>query len=218
MPSAPDRPALLERRSLCDVAASLGPDAPTLCDPWTVADLLAHLVVRERRPDLAAGIVVPQLSDRLERGQAEVAAGDFGELVEQVRSGPPIWSPTRIGVVDEQVNLIEMYVHHEDIRRANGMGPRDLSPRLEKALGRALKRAGLLMFRSSPVGVVLEPTGRKPYPVHGRTELGEVHVTGRVGELVLVAYGRIRVADVEVTGPDAAIEALRTAEGLGFGA
>jgi uncharacterized protein (TIGR03085 family) len=218
MPSASDRPALLERRALCDVAASLGPDAPTLCDPWTVADLLAHLVVRERRPDLAAGIMVPQLADRLERGQAEVAAGDFGELVEQVRSGPPIWNLARIGLVDEQVNLVEMFVHQEDMRRANGMGPRDLAPRVEKALGRTLKRLGLLMFRNAPVGVVLQPTGRKAYQVHGSTDLGEVHVTGRVGELVLVAYGRIRVAEVDVTGPDAAVEALRTAEGLGFGA
>ena len=218
MPSADERPARHERLALCDIAAELGPDAPTLCDPWTVADLLAHLVVRERRPDLAAGIMVSQLAGRLEQGQAEIAAGDFDELVEQVRSGPPLWNPSRIGLIDEQTNVVEMFVHQEDIRRANGMGPRELPPRVEKALGKTLKRLGLLMFRSSPVGVRLEPTGRNAYSVHGATDLGEVHVTGRVGELVLVAYGRIRVAEVEVTGPEAAVEALRTAEGLGFGA
>ncbi len=218
MPSATERPARYERLALCDSAVAAGRDAPTLCDPWTVADLLAHLVVRERRPDLAAGIMVAPLADRLERGQAEIAAGDFDELVEQVRSGPPIWNPTRIGLVDEQANVVEMFVHHEDIRRAAGLGPRVLPPHVEKALGKTLKRLGILMFRSSPVGVVLEPTGRSPYSVHAATDLGEVHVSGRVGELVLVAYGRIRVAEVEVTGPDAAVEALRTAEGLGFGA
>ena len=218
MPSADERPARSERLALCDVAAQLGPDAPTLCDPWSVSDLLAHLVVRERRPDLAAGIMVSQLAGRLEEGQAQIAAGDFDELVEQVRSGPPIWNPTRIGVVDEQANIVEMFVHHEDIRRANGMGPRALSHRVEKSLGKTLKRLGTLMFRSSPVGVTLEPTGRSAYSVLAAPDLGEVHVTGPVGELVLVAYGRIRVAEVEVTGPDAAVEALRAAEGLGFGA
>lgn len=71
---------------------AVGPDAPTLCDPWRARDLAAHLIIRETRPDLAAGMFVPRLGARLERAQDELAATDFAELVERVRSGPPRWS------------------------------------------------------------------------------------------------------------------------------
>ena len=50
-----------ERAEMCDLFASVGPDAPTLCEGWNTSDLLAHLLVRERRPDAAAGIAVPFL-------------------------------------------------------------------------------------------------------------------------------------------------------------
>lgn len=51
--AAPDQDTLArplarrERHQLCDLALQVGPDAPTLCDGWTVFDLIAHLVVRE---------------------------------------------------------------------------------------------------------------------------------------------------------------------------
>ena len=209
-------PARTERLAYCAAAAEFGAEATTLCDPWDVAALTAHIAVRESRPDAAPGIMIPALAGRLDRVQKDLAATDFDALLERVRSGPPVWSPTRLAVVDDAVNLVEFYVHTEDIRRANGQGPRELPHKVEKQLGRTLKRLGVLMFRSSPVGVRLQPTGRKDYEVHAPTDLGSVHVTGAVGELVLVAYGRIRVARVEVTGSDEAVAALRTAD-LGFG-
>ena len=43
--------AELERAALCDTLEAVGPDVPTLCDPWTTAELAAHLVIRDRRPD-----------------------------------------------------------------------------------------------------------------------------------------------------------------------
>ncbi len=46
-----------ERAALCDMFEAVGPDVPTLCDGWTARDLAAHLVVRERRPDAALGIL-----------------------------------------------------------------------------------------------------------------------------------------------------------------
>ena len=46
------------RRTLCEVFDDVGPDAPTLCEGWATRDLAAHLVVRETRPDAAAGILV----------------------------------------------------------------------------------------------------------------------------------------------------------------
>ena len=45
-----------ERLALCALLDETGPDAPTLCEGWTTGDLAAHLVLRERRPDAAAGV------------------------------------------------------------------------------------------------------------------------------------------------------------------
>ena len=56
-----------ERLLLADLLERSGPDDPTLCEGWTTRDLAAHVVVRERRGDAAAGLVIPRLADRLER-------------------------------------------------------------------------------------------------------------------------------------------------------
>ena len=69
------RHAQSERLQLCDELDRLGPDAPTLCEGWDTRDLAAHLVIREGRPDLAVGTVVPFLSGRLERRAAPDGAG-----------------------------------------------------------------------------------------------------------------------------------------------
>ena len=41
--------AQTERQALCDTMERVGPDAPTLCHPWRVRELAAHLVIRETR-------------------------------------------------------------------------------------------------------------------------------------------------------------------------
>ena len=51
-----------ERSALVETMRATGPDAPTLCEGWTTRDLAAHLVVREARPDAAAGVIVPALA------------------------------------------------------------------------------------------------------------------------------------------------------------
>lgn len=202
--------ARLERDALCDTFLTTGPDAPTLCSPWTTADLAAHLVVRERRPDLAPGIWVPALASRLEDGMAEYAAKPWNELVDLVRSGPPAWSPTQNSRVDNAVNLVEFFVHHEDVLRGDEqVGPRrELTERESRALWKTLSRMGKLFFRRSPVGVVLSTPEGKTLHAKDTTDLGTVVIEGHPSELLLAAYGRRRVAALEVTGSDAAIEAL----------
>lgn len=202
--------ARLERESLCDTFVEVGPDAPTLCSPWTTADLAAHLVVRERRPDLAPGIWLPALAGRLEDGQADYAAKPWPELVDLVRSGPPSWAPTQLSSVDDAVNFVEFFIHHEDVLRGDEqVGPRREVPvRAQKALWKTLKRIGKIFFRRSPVGVVLERPDGKSLTVRGETELGTVTLRGDATELMLAAYGRRRVADLQVTGSDEAVQAL----------
>lgn len=209
--------ARLEREALCDTFVETGPEAPTLCAPWSTADLAAHLVVRERRPDLAAGLLVPPLAGRLEEGMRAYAAKPWPELVELVRSGPPGWSPTRLSAVDDAVNFAEFFIHHEDVLRGDGaVGPRrELTARESDAVWKALSRSARLLFRRSPVGVILRtPDGRSTQP-RSTSELGTVVVEGAPSELLLAAFGRRRVADVEVAGGAAAEEALWAAP-LGF--
>jgi uncharacterized protein (TIGR03085 family) len=202
--------AALERDALCDTLLAVGPDAPTLCSPWSTADLAAHIVIRDRRPDMSPGIWVPPLASRLEAGMEAYAAKPWPELVDLVRAGPPVWSPVRLPLVDEAVNLLEMYIHHEDVLRGDERpGPRrEVSSALSDALWGNLSRLGRVYFRRSPVGVVLAtPDGRRVH-AKGTSDLGTVVLEGAPEELVLAAYGRRRVADLEVTGGEDAVAAL----------
>ena len=107
-----------ERAGMCDSFEEFGPDAPTLCEGWTTRDLLAHLLVRERRPDAAAGIVVPYLRKHAADVTESIKAESWEDMIKQFRSGPPIWSVWAIPVLGDKVNLAEFFIHHEDIRRA----------------------------------------------------------------------------------------------------
>ena len=145
--------ARLEREALCDTFVATGPDAPTLCSPWTTADLAAHLVVRERRPDLAPGHLAARRSPRgSSTGMEGYAARPWPELVDLVRSGPPAWSPTRVAAVDDSVNFLELFVHHEDVLRGDeAVGPRrELPERHSEALWKALRRLGSAVLPAGP--------------------------------------------------------------------
>ncbi|MGH3380899.1 MAG: TIGR03085 family metal-binding protein, partial [Actinoallomurus sp.] len=133
--------ARAERRELCALLAETGPDAPTLCEGWTTGDLAAHLLVRERRPDAAPGIVVPLLAGYTERVQQRVSKDNpFPHVLELLRQGPPAWSPFAVPGVDAAANTAEFFVHHEDVRRAQaGWAPRELPAAFEDDLWRRLK-------------------------------------------------------------------------------
>ncbi|MHB8220598.1 MAG: TIGR03085 family metal-binding protein [Acidimicrobiales bacterium] len=202
-----------ERRSLCELFLRVGPDAPTLCDGWTTADLAAHLVVRERRPDAAPGIVVPALSGYTERVQRHVRDGrSWEDLVDTVRRGPPF--PLRLAVVDEPMNTAEYFVHHEDVRRAGtDTAPRHLDPALEHMLWSRVRLMARAARRAVPCGLRLVAPGFTPAVV--RASVPEVTAAGRPGELLLFLFGRQVVADVELSGEDDAVEQVRRAK-LGF--
>src|SRR5690606_8891933 len=82
-----------ERLLMADLLETAGPEAPTLCEGWRTRDLAAHVVVRERRPDAAGGMLVKQLAPRLERVMAEFTAKPYEELIQLIRTGPPRFSP-----------------------------------------------------------------------------------------------------------------------------
>ncbi|WP_018657219.1 TIGR03085 family metal-binding protein [Actinomadura flavalba] len=214
-PARAPRPAQAERALLCDALTERGPAAPTECAGWTTADLAAHLVVREGRPDAAPGILLPPLARYTERVRRRTAARvPFDELVERVRQGPPRFSPYRVPVVDNNANTVEFFVHHEDVRRASAQWePRELTSELEQALWARIKIARFVL-RNVPVEVnLVRPDGRAARVARGRRgpSAGSVRVHGPVGELVLWALGRTDVARVRPTGPTAAVNALTEA-------
>lgn len=207
-------PAQRERSELCDLFLDVGPDAPTLSGDWTTRDLAAHLVVRERRPDAAIGIVISQAAGYTDNVQQGVAEGDWPELVETVRSGPPVWSPMRISAVDKAANTIEFFVHHEDVRRAgDSWEPRALDADLTEALRSMLVKMAKRLVKSSEVGIVLEPDDGAS-PIVAKDIEPSVTVRGSIGELVLFVYGRQDHSEVELFGDDESVEAVR---GASFG-
>jgi uncharacterized protein (TIGR03085 family) len=200
--------ARAERSALADLLGQVGPEHPTLCEGWTTRDLAAHLVVRERRPDAQPGIVVPGLSRWTDRVTRHVSrATDYDELVRKVRSGAPPWLPLGFPPTDDFFNLVEMYVHTEDIRRAApGWAPRALPDALEDALWDRLHASARALFRRASVGVTLRRPEGDGFVAHA----GEPAVTllGKPSELVLYAYGRKAQALVEVRGEPPAVAAF----------
>jgi uncharacterized protein (TIGR03085 family) len=201
----------VERAQLCDLLDDIGPDAPTLLAPWTTLDLAAHLVLREHDPLAAPGLVLPGAWGRLaERRRLALRATPFTELVATVRSGPPRGFFSS-GWVRRFPNLNEFFVHHEDVRRARGDGPRALPWDEEAALFRNVEDARwFLSRRVRGVGIELEwaQTGRV---ARGRRTRPAGHVRGSPGELLLFLFGRGEVADVQLSGSREALEALQGA-------
>ncbi len=203
-----------ERLLLADLLESAGPEGPTLCEGWTARDLAAHVVVRERRPDAAGGLLLKPLASRLERVQQEFAAKPFDELLRLVRTGPPKLSPFSFKQIDEASNTVEFFVHAEDVRRARpDWTPRELDPVFSDALWSRLEKMARLLGRKSPVGLVLRRPDGRTAVAHRGTPV--VTVTGEPGELLLFAFGRQTVADVQLDGDkDAVAKVLEAGLGL----
>jgi uncharacterized protein (TIGR03085 family) len=199
--------ATAERAALCDLLDELGPDQPTLCAGWQTRDLAAHLVVREHRLDAAPGILLSAFAGHTKRVQDTYARRPWRELVDLVRGGPPAWWPTRIPAVDNLVNSIELFVHHEDVRRGQeGWTPREPDAQRDAALWAGLKRAGKMTLRRTPVGLVLARPDSESIVV--KRGPNTVTVTGEPGELLLFAFGR-DAARVEFDGEQSAIGAVQ---------
>jgi uncharacterized protein (TIGR03085 family) len=195
-----------ERAALVETMRATGPDAPTLCDGWNVRDLAAHLVVRERRLDAAPGILIPFFAGHTEKVQNDVVQTDWDTLVNKVASGPPLYSPFKL--LDPVANIGEMFIHHEDVRRAQpGWEPRVLEPALANSLRRSLPLMGRMTLGKLPGRVALRTTDGTTVLTAGRGPA--VTVTGAPQELLLFSVGRL--ARVEFDGDAAAVQAVRDA-------
>jgi uncharacterized protein (TIGR03085 family) len=198
-----------ERAELADLLLQVGPDAPTLCTGWATRDLAAHLVVRERRLDAMAGVVIPPLAGHGEHVRKQKAAEQYDLLVAEVRN-PPWWSPVSNPVTGELANGMEFFIHHEDVRRAApGWTPRVLDTGEQKALWNSVRLMSRLALRRLGFPVLLRAPGFGEVKVGG--DGPPATLTGEPGELTLFVSGRQRAAKVEIDGPPEAVEKLRTA-------
>lgn len=195
-----------ERAALVETMRAVGPDAPTLCGDWTTRDLAAHLVVREGRLDATAGVAVPFLAGYTAKVQRQVTEStDWERLLDKIASGPPLYSPFKI--LDPVANLGEMFIHHEDVRRAGpGWDPRPLDDAMVKALGRGLPIMARLTLAKAPARVTFRTPQGKELVTLGRGP--EVTVTGEPQEILLFISGRDEVR-LEFDGEPDAVEAVR---------
>lgn len=196
-----------ERAALVETMRTVGPDAPTLCGDWTTRDLAAHLVVREGRLDATAGVAVPFLAGYTAKVQRQVTEStEWDELLDKIASGPPLYSPFKI--LDPVANLGEMFIHHEDVRRAQSdWEPRQLNDAMAKALGRGFPLMARLTLAKAPARVALRTPDGKTLATVGRGP--ELTVTGEPQELLLFISGR-DIVRLEFDGDPALVEAVRT--------
>jgi uncharacterized protein (TIGR03085 family) len=117
---------------------------------------------------------------------------------------PPWWTL----FLDELINLTEMFVHHEDVRRTRpGWEPRSLPRGFQYALFQQLRRRRLRAF---PAAIHVEAPG------FGATRAGgpgpeSVRLSGEPGELLLFLLGRQAHAHVTLDGPPEITERLSRA-------
>lgn len=131
---------------------------------------------------------------------------EWNDLLDKVASGPPIYSPLKL--IDPVANVAEMFIHHEDVRRAQpGWEPRALEPSLTRMLRRTLPLMGRLTLAKVPGRVALHAPEGKTVLTAGRGPA--ITVTGAPEELLLFSVAR--QARVQFDGDASAVQAVRDA-------
>ncbi len=197
-----------ERAAFCDLALEVGPDAPTRCGEWNVKELVIHLLVRERSPLGAPGMLISPLSGLTDRAMAGLAHEPFKKLVKRLRRPSPL---LLLPGADALVNSVEFFVHHEDLRRARtDWTPREIGAGASSLLWQATRVLGPGLVRPAGVPVRLVRAGTGATATLRRGD-DPVVVTGVPAELVLMLYNR-PTEGLVYDGPADRVDALRAAD------
>ena len=158
--------------------------------------------------DATFGIAIPFLAGYTAKVQNQTAQStNWHDLVEMIASGPPVYSPFKL--IDAVANVGEMFIHHEDVRRAvDGWQPRVLDESIVAVLRRQLGLLSRVTLAKLPARVVLQTTAGQQIARVGHGDA--VTVTGEPPELLLFATGR-DAARVEFDGDPQTIAAVRAA-------
>ncbi len=204
------------REVLAETLLAAGPGALTLCEGWRTQELAAHLYLREHNARAGLGMALKPWRKAAHRAVAELAAKSstpqtFAALVEKFRAGPPKMSVFALKTIDSTANLIEFFVHTEDVRRATDRwAPRTLDEDYSQALWAELVKSAAILYRGVDLGIVLvDPEG--PRHVAKRAPVS-VAIIGDPGELLMHAHGRTGQALVSLEGQPDAVALLQTAE------
>jgi uncharacterized protein (TIGR03085 family) len=195
-----------ERAAFVATIAALGPEAPTLCGPWTCEDLAAHYISGERLagvPTYVGRAVVHRgirLGDRLAAQADRIVRVNrrkgFDWIVHRLRQPPPsLLARGSVAVM----SLLESWIHHEDLRRANELGRRPDEPDLAPCIDWALRYHRSLL-RDVGLRVSFDGERRSVGP-----STPSITVAGPPGEVLLWLAGRPAAAGVEVGGDPEAI-------------
>ncbi|MGI8648083.1 MAG: TIGR03085 family protein [Acidimicrobiales bacterium] len=209
--------AKTERADLAATLHELGSQAPTLCGNWRALELVSHLVLRASRLDGLIGIVLPVAAGYTQRLQRQLEQRyGFDGLVQRFAAGSPLWHPLAIPALDEAANVVEYFVHHEDLRRAaTTWKPRELQPGHQAELWNRTRRlAKVLVRQATPLHLVAPGYGELLLPA--RSAVGNVAplttVSGLPSELVLFCYGRQAHSLADVSGDPERIAAVKAAK------
>ncbi len=89
------------------------------------------------------GIAIPALASITEHAMDGYNDTPWDQMIAELRDGPPLWSPYRIGPVDDYANGGEFFVHHEDVRRGEpGWAPRAPDATRDEQLWALMRRGG----------------------------------------------------------------------------
>lgn len=191
-----------ERTEMCALMLELGPDAPTLNEGWNVLDLAAHLVTREHDLWAAGGIIWGgPFAVALEWAMDRRRSQGLDRLVATIRQGEPFWWRP----LPDGAQLTEYFIHHEDVRRPNGLAPRTDRPDLDRKLSRLVAVSARTMLRKVSSGVTLRSAG-ETLAEHGAEPRAVLE--GPPGELLLYLSGRREAAFVDLSGDADTVAAL----------
>jgi uncharacterized protein (TIGR03085 family) len=135
----------------------------------------------------------------------------FHWTIDKLRGGPP-WGPMRLPMI-VRADLSEWFVHHEDVRRANGRRPRADLADVDESLWALLRTGGRFMARRiRGVGLELRRTDGDGDGDSITLRTGEplVRMVGRPSEMTLFLTGRADHAEVELVGDAEAVAAVRS--------
>lgn len=196
---APASAARAERAALAEALLAVGPYAPTLCAGWTTHDLAVHLVARERRPDLVAGVVasrLPAAARYAERVLDQYREREYADLVATFAAGPP----AAVVPVDALMNGVEYTIHHEDVLRAQPE-PRacQVPASAHQHLWWPARAMATGRLRRSPVGVQVQ-VGDGALTFVARPGMPRVILRIGVVDLLLLVSGRGAHATYQVDG------------------
>ena len=196
---------LKERAALCDTLARVRRRTlPTLCEGWLTADLAAHCSHARSGP-------TRRLGHRAPRTVREAHAAGDGPVQGQGlrrdgrRSCGTARRSTSASARWPPLNVVENWIHHEDVRRGERRGPapaRSRDRRDPLGLAEDAHVHGAPQAQEGRARCCKTPDGRERVVKTGGSARDD---HGAPGELVLFMSGRKEAADVHLDGPPEAV-------------